>query len=87
MDKKEKRISRCLCLGVLYAHTSSNNSFEEVFKNFFNKKDNILGYNLNEQQIEYATKLFELTTAYSEKVDTFIESKLVNWEIKRFHQG
>ena len=35
MDKKEKRISRCLCLEILYAHFSSNNSFDFLSCNKF----------------------------------------------------
>ena len=83
MDKKEKRISRCLCLEILYANTYSNNNFEEVLENFFNEKDNALDYQLNSEQIKYATKLYDITLKHVSEVDKLIESKLVNWEIKR----
>ena len=83
MNKEEKRNARCLCLEILYANSYSGNSFKDVLKNFFNQNNNILDYNLNEEQIKYASKLFEITVNNINNVDKMIIDKLVNWEIKR----
>ena len=83
MDKNEKRISRCICLRALYAHASSYNSFTDIIENFFYESNNILDSHIKKEQIEYASKLFDLTINYLDDVDVLIKSKLVNWEIKR----
>jgi len=83
MDKEEKRISRCLCLQILYANNSSGSSFEDVLENFFEKENKDFEYTLSEEQIIYASSLYKLTLKHDEEIDKMIESKLVNWEIKR----
>jgi len=83
MNKEEKRIARCTCLKILYANISSDNSFKEVLDNFFNLTDNDSKDCLNTAQVDYATKLFNLTVMHKESLDCLIESKLVNWKINR----
>ena len=82
MNKEEKRIARCLCLKALYAYSSSGNSFKDVIKNFY-KNSNEFEYNINEDQIDYSSSLFDLTIKYELESDELIISKLVNWDIKR----
>ena len=83
MNKTEKRIARCLCLEILYAHASTGSNFTDILDNFFTKKNNILEYQLIDDQIKYASKLYDITLLHSKKVDSLIESKLVNWDMKR----
>ena len=83
MDKKEKRISRCLCLKILYANSFSESSFKDLFNNFFNKKNKDFDSNLSQEQIKYASELFELVIVHNNEIDEMIKSKLVNWEISR----
>ena len=83
MDKEEKRISRCLCLQILYANNSSGSSFEDILENFFEKENKDFEYTLSEEQIIYASSLYKLTLKHDEEIDKMIESKLVNREIKR----
>ena len=83
MDKQEKRISRCLCLQILYANNTSGSEFEDVFDNFFEENNKDFEYTLSKEQIAYASNLFQLTLKHDVKIDKMIESKLVNWEIKR----
>ena len=83
MNKTEKRIARCLCLEILYAHASTGSNFTDILDNFFTKKNNILDYQLIDAQIKYASKLYDATLLHSKTVDSLIESKLVNWEMKR----
>ena len=83
MNKEEKRIARCTCLKILYANTSSDNSFKEVLDNFFNLSDDNLEDCLSNAQVDYATKLFNLTVMHKDSLDSLIESKLVNWKINR----
>lgn len=83
MNKEEKRAARCTCLKILYANTSSDNTFKEVLDNFFSTtKKNPEDY-LNKAQVDYATKLFNLTVLHEDSLDSLIESKLVNWKINR----
>ena len=83
MNKTEKRMARCLCLEILYAHASTGSNFTDILDNFFTKKNNILDYQLIDAQIKYASKLYDATLLHSKTVDSLIESKLVNWEMKR----
>jgi len=83
MDKQEKRISRCLCLQILYANNSSGNEFKDVFSNFFKNKNKEFEHTLSEEQTMYASELFQLTLKHEEEINDMIKSKLVNWEIKR----
>ena len=83
MNKEEKRIARCACLKILYANTSSGNVFKDVFKNFFSLTKNDSQEFLNKSQLDYATKLFDLTVLYKDSLDSLIKSKLVNWKIER----
>ena len=83
MNKEEKRIARCACLKILYANTSSGNVFKDVFKNFFSLTKNDSQEFLNKSQVDYATKLFDLTVLYKDSLDSLVKSKLVNWRIER----
>ena len=83
LAKKEKRISRCLCLKILYANSFSESSFKDLFNNFFNKKNKDFDLTFSKEQIKYASELFELVIVHTDEIDKMIKSKLVNWEITR----
>ena len=82
MNKDEKRIARCACLKILYANSSSGNLFSDVLGNFFNENKDSEDF-LSEEQIKYATLLFDLTVSNENSLDDLIKSKLQNWKIER----
>ena len=82
MNKDEKRIARCACLKILYANSSSGNLFSDVLGNFFNENKDSEDF-LSEEQIKYATLLFDLTVSNENSLDNLIKSKLQNWKIER----
>ena len=80
MNKEEKRTARCVCLKILYANSSTGALFDDIIDNF---NDEEALENINQNQIEYASMLFDLTIENKSKLDKMIESKLVNWKIHR----
>ena len=94
LNKEEKRISRCLCLQVIYAfelcgeqdlYTFSNgevDSKSNLITHFINDFSDLFG-ELGEMQIEYSKKLYNATLINREHIDGLIESKLANWDISR----
>ena len=85
MSKSHKRrLSRSLCLQILFANNFSNNNFDEAMKNFFSTNDNDLEKNnYDNEQINYASKLFTLSIDNKKFIDNLIKEKLVNWEMNR----
>lgn len=84
MDKTHKRLARSLCLKVLFAHSFSNNKFNDLIDNFFKKQDvDLNNIKFSDAQIQFASKLFHITINNQEEVDKLVEKKLVNWEIGR----
>tara|TARA_B100000029_G_scaffold515867_1_gene625101 strand:+ start:4089 stop:4514 length:426 start_codon:yes stop_codon:yes gene_type:complete len=80
MNKEEKRTARCVCLKILYANSSTGALFDDIIDNF---NDEEALENINQNQIDYASMLFDLTIENKSKLDKMIESKLVNWKIHR----
>ncbi len=80
MNKEEKRTARCVCLKILYANSSTGALFDDIIDNF---NDEEALENINQNQIDYASMLFDLTIENKNKLDKMIESKLVNWKIHR----
>tara|TARA_B100000401_G_C52692049_1_gene664963 strand:- start:555 stop:995 length:441 start_codon:yes stop_codon:yes gene_type:complete len=84
MDKKHKRLARILCLKILFAHNFSDNSFNDLVNNFFKKKDlDLSSKKYTNDQIKFASKLFDIAIKNKKVVDEIVEEKLVNWEISR----
>ena len=85
MNKKQKRLSRCLSVQLLYSSELADNySSKEIVNSFFRKKDvdsDEIIYSKDE--IDYATKLVDCVFKYLDNVDKLIQDKLVNWEMKR----
>ena len=88
MNKKQKRLARCLCVQLLYSSElskhSSKEDLKEVVKNFFQNKDEDLDqiiYQKNE--IDYANTLITHVIDYKNTIDELINQKLVNWEMHR----
>jgi len=83
ISRKEKRVTRYICLQLLYSTELSNqNKIENLLKNFF-KGDNALFENISKEQIDYIKKLYKTTIDNQEKVDEIIKNKLNNWDITR----
>ena len=84
MDKNHKRLARILCLKILFAHNFSDNSFNDLVNNFFKKKDlDLSSKKYTNDQIKFASKLFDIAIKNKKVVDEIVEKKLVNWEISR----
>ena len=84
MDKNHKRLARILCLKILFAHNFSDNSFNDLVNNFFKKKDlDLSSKKYTNDQIKFASKLFDIAVKNKKVVDEIVEKKLVNWEISR----
>ena len=83
ISREEKRITRYICLQLLYSEELSNqNKIEDLLKNFF-KGENALFDNISKEQVDYIKKLYKTTIDNKEKVDTIIIKKLNNWDITR----
>ena len=84
MDKNDKRLARILCLKILFAHNFSDNSFNDLVNNFFKKKDlDLSSKKYTNDQIKFASKLFDIAIKNKKVIDEIVEKKLVNWEISR----
>ena len=84
MDKNHKRLARILCLKILFAHNFSDNSFNDLVNNFFKEKDlDLSSKKYTNDQIKFASKLFDIAIKNKKVVDEIVEEKLVNWEISR----
>lgn len=85
MNKKEKRLARCLAVQLLYSSEVSHDySSKKIVSSFFRKKDTDLDEIIySKDEIDYATKLVDYALKYIEDVDKLIQEKLVNWEMKR----
>ena len=80
---EEKRITRYICLQLLYSTELSNqNKIGDLLKNFF-KGENALFDNISKEQVNYIKKLYKTTIDNKEKVDAIIIKKLNNWDITR----
>ncbi len=85
MNKKEKRLARCLAVQLLYSSEVSHDySSKKIVSSFFRRKDADLDEVIySKDEIDYATKLVDYALKYIEDVDKLIQEKLVNWEMKR----
>ena len=83
ISREEKRITRYICLQLLYSTELSNqNKIGDLLKNFF-KGENALFDNISKEQVDYIKKLYKTTIDNKEKVDAIIIKKLNNWDITR----
>ena len=88
MDRKEKRLSRCLSLQVYYAWILSETHPKEILDymhTLLNSKEESVFFNDNVSNdiINNTYKLVELTIQKCDEVDNYISSKLKNWDLKR----
>ena len=85
MNKKQKRLARCLAVQLLYSsELSENYSSKDIINSFFRSIDTDLDevvYSKNE--IDYSIKLVDYALKHIENIDKLIQGKLVNWEMKR----
>ena len=96
MDRNQKRLSRCISLQVYYAWIISESHPKDLLKYFKNLPKSDLYEVLNNDKItdefdleltdsilDYSFKLIESTIHKSDDIDSFISSKLKNWDLKR----
>ena len=66
MDRIKKRQSRGLCLQLLFANNFSENNFDQLLSNFFSDIDkDIEEPKFNDDQINYASKLYSIVSRIS----------------------
>ena len=83
LTREEKRVTRYICLQLLYSEEMSNkHKTQALFDNFF-KGDNALFENITKAQISYIEKLYKTTIDNKKEVDKIIKNKLKNWDMKR----
>ena len=88
MNKKQKRLARCLCVQLLYSSELSNQSSDydlnQTINAFFKNKDDDLDKIIYKtDEIDYANKLIDYVIKYKDTIDKLINQKLVNWEMHR----
>ena len=83
LTREEKRITRYICLQLLYsAEMSKEYKTKDLLNNFF-KGINALFENITKAQISYIEKLYKVTIDNKKEVDNIIKDKLNNWDMKR----
>ena len=83
INKEEKRITRHICLQLLYAsEVSENFTFSESLSNF-SDGDKPIFSTISKDQLEYIKKLFQVSVDYKKKVEDIIKLQLDNWDISR----
>tara|TARA_B100001750_G_C15499586_1_gene596292 strand:- start:436 stop:885 length:450 start_codon:yes stop_codon:yes gene_type:complete len=82
MDKVDKRVSRYVCLQLLYSLEMSNASQKDIINHFY-INSNELYDELSEKQINYIKKIIDLCKKYKESIDKLINTKLKNWDMSR----
>jgi len=83
LTREEKRITRYICLQLLYsAEMSKEYKTKDLLNNFF-KGINALFENITKAQISYIKKLYKVTIDNKKEVDNIIKDKLNNWDMKR----
>ena len=96
MDRKEKRLSRCLSLQIYYAWIMSETHPKEIINyitDLSKSKEQLSffdSYNLDDKKLvisndisKYAYKLITSTLERCDEVDEYISAKLKNWDLKR----
>ena len=94
MNKERKRISRCICLQVIYAYEvsgerslnifkNSNNLDNPIIMNHFSEDLTTLFGNLSKSQLLYSQKLYDVSIDNKDFVDKLIKDRLKNWDISR----
>jgi len=82
MDKVDKRVSRYVCLQLLYSLEMSNASQKDIINHFY-INSNELYDDLSEKQINYIKKIVDLCKKYKDSIDKLINTKLKNWDMSR----
>ena len=96
MNRKEKRLSRCLSLQIYYAWIMSETHPKEIINyitDSFHSKEQIYLFEsdnsddeklvITEKIINYTYKLITSTIDKCDEVDQYIIAKLKNWDLKR----
>ena len=83
LTREEKRVTRYICLQILYSvEISDNYKINSLLDNFFKGNDSLFE-NIKKVQIDYIKKLYKVTVENKKHVDDIIENKLNNWDINR----
>ena len=96
MNRREKRLSRCLSLQIYYAWIMSETHPKEIINyitDSFHSKEQIYLFEsdnsddeklvITEKIINYTYKLITSTIDKCDEVDQYIIAKLKNWDLKR----
>ena len=83
LTREQKRVTRYICLQILYSvEISDNYEINSLLNNFFKGNDSLFE-NIKKDQINYIKKLYKVTVENKKNVDDIIEKKLSNWDINR----
>ena len=83
LTREQKRVTRYICLQILYSvEISDNYEINSLLNNFFKGNDSLFE-NIKKNQINYIKKLYKVTVENKKNVDDIIEKKLSNWDINR----
>lgn len=96
MNRKEKRLSRCLSLQIYYAWIMSETHPKEIINyiaDSFHSQEQLYLFDsgdsddeklvISKEIINYTYKLITSTIDKCDEVDQYIISKLKNWDLKR----
>ena len=94
LNKEQKRVSRYLCLQTIYAYEVSgeqdiymysiaNIKNKIILLDHFNQDFTSLFGDLNNEQIQYSKKLYDVSLLKKDYVDNLIKNNLDNWDISR----
>ena len=94
LNKEQKRICRYLCLQTIYAYevaveqdicmySIDNVKNKIILLDHFNQDFNSLFGDLNNEQIQYSKKLYDVSLLNKDYVDNLIKNNLDNWDISR----
>ena len=90
MDKlnpEKKRISRYICLQIIYAYElslhSNSKDHESIFtKHFYEDLEESYG-KLSKAQLTYSKNLYDVSIQNKKFIDQLIQTRLKNWDISR----
>ena len=94
LNKEQKRMCRYLCLQTIYAYevageqdicmySIDNIKDKIILLDHFNLDFNSLFGDLNNEQIQYSKKLYDVSLLNKDYVDNLIKNNLDNWDISR----
>jgi len=84
LDKNQKRIARCISLQIIYANEISHSEkTKDIISHFKSDLGELFDSTITKEQNKFSEKLYRVTLANKEYVDSIIKDQLKNWDISR----